>query len=33
MEQYVKTPNKIYVGKSPIHGLGVFASEKILTGE
>jgi SET domain-containing protein len=33
MEQYVKTPNKIYVGESPIHGLGVFASEKILTGE
>lgn len=26
-------PNKIYVARSPIHGLGVFASEDIQNGE
>ena len=26
-------PNKIYVARSPIHGLGIFANEDILKGE
>lgn len=26
-------PTKIYVTKSPVHGLGVFASDKIIEGE
>lgn len=26
-------PSKVYVAKSPIHGLGVFANEDILEGE
>jgi hypothetical protein len=29
----IDVPNKIYVNKSPIHGLGVFAKEQILKDE
>ena len=29
----IQAPTKIYVAKSPVHGWGVFAKEKILTGE
>jgi SET domain-containing protein len=29
----VHPPTKIYISKSPIHGLGVFAKQKILAGE
>lgn len=29
----INPPNKIYIDNSKIHGLGVFASEKISTGE
>jgi len=29
----IVTPTKIYVKNSPIHGLGVFACEKIYKGE
>ncbi len=29
----IKMPTKIYVDKSPVHGWGVFAKEKILSGE
>jgi len=33
MTNKIFSPKKIYVNKSKIHGLGVFASEKIVTGE
>jgi len=33
MNTKISSPKKIYVDKSPIHGLGVFASEKIIKGE
>lgn len=33
MELKINTPTKIYVKNSPIHGLGVFASEEINQGE
>ena len=29
----IHMPNKIYIGNSPIHGLGIFASQKIHEGE
>lgn len=33
MELLITPPKKIYVKNSPIHGLGVFASEKIIKEE
>lgn len=33
MNTKIFSPKKIYVDKSPIHGFGVFASEKIIVGE
>ena len=33
MDNKILVPKKIYVDKSPIHGWGVFASEKIFVGE
>jgi len=33
MDNKILSPKKIYVDKSPIHGWGVFASEKIFVGE
>jgi len=33
MNTKILSPKKIYVNNSPIHGLGVFASEKIVVGE
>lgn len=33
MELHITPPKKIYVKNSPIHGLGVFASDKIVSGE
>jgi len=33
MEVTILPPKKIYVKKSPIHGLGVFAGEKITKDE
>lgn len=33
MTSHIYPPQKIYVKNSPVHGLGVFASEKINKGE
>ncbi len=33
MDSIIKIPTKIYIDKSPIHGLGVFAKEIINEGE